>query len=456
MKRSGIAAACALLVATGAARPPFDPLPVLRDYIRIDTSNPPGNELQAARFLKGILDREGIEAEIVEFAPGRADLVARLKGDGSKKALILSHHMDVVRAERARWTVDPFGAAIDGGYLYGRGALDMKTTGILELATLIRLKREGVPLARDVVFIGTADEEVEAKGMQALISKRPDLFASAELSLTEGDVIDAKGGRVRSWNVSVAEKSVLWLKVTAVGRGGHGSTPPTEGSAVDALVAALDRIRKLETPIRVSPDVQRYFAALSGTFPGLPAEKLQHLASSLRDDPAFRSAFLAEPERAARVRDTIAITVLSGGPQTNVIPSEAWAHLDCRLLPGEDPRAVIESIRVAIDNPAITIEPLQPVVAASASPTDTELFRAIETTAASLAPGVPVVPTLLTSWTESALLRPLGIQAYGFDPLALDEREAGLSHGDDERVSLENVIRGAAILYAIVKDTAAK
>ncbi len=456
MRCARIVAACSLVIATAASPRRFDPLPVLRDYIRIDTSNPPGNELQAARFLKSVLDREGIEAEIVEFARGRADLVARLKGDGSKKALILSHHMDVVRADRARWTVDPFGAVIENGYLYGRGALDMKTTGILELATLIRLKREGVPLARDVVFIGSGDEEVEAKGMQALIAKRPELFASAELSLTEGDVIDAKGGRVRSWNVSIAEKSVLWLKVTARGRGGHGSTPPAEGSAVDTLIAALDRIRRHETPIRVSPEVQRYFAALAGSFPGLPPDKLSHLESSLRDDPAFRKAFLSEPERAARVRDTIAITMLSGGPQTNVIPSEAWAHLDCRLLPGGDPRAVIETIRAAIDDPAIVVEPLQPSVAASASRTDTDLFRAIEKAAASLAPGVPVVPTLLTSWTESALLRPLGIQAYGFDPLTLDEKEAGLSHGDDERVSLENITRGAAILYAIVKDTAAK
>ena len=452
-----IAAAIPLLLVAVAPGPPsFDPLPVLRDYIRIDTSNPPGNELETASFLKDILDREGIEAEIVTFAPGRADLVARLRGDGSKKALILSHHMDVVHADRSRWTTDPFGAAIEGGYLYGRGALDMKTTGILQLATLIRLKRENVPLARDVVFIGTADEEVEAKGLQALIAKRPELFAGAELSLTEGDVIDAKGGRVRSWNVSVAEKAVLWLKLTAKGRGGHASTPPAEGTAVDALVRALDRVRRYETPIRVSPEVQRYFSALSRSFPGLAAEKLDHLETSLHDDPAFRRAFLAEPERAARVRNTIAITVLQGAPQTNVIPSEAFAHLDCRVLPGEKPDTLIAAIRAAIDDPGIAIEPLQPVVTASSSGTNTPLFRAIEAEAAREAPGVPVVPTLLTSWTESALLRPLGIAAYGFDPLALDEKEAALSHGDDERVSLENVRQGAAILYAVVKATAAR
>jgi acetylornithine deacetylase/succinyl-diaminopimelate desuccinylase-like protein len=441
--------------APATAPQPFEILPVLRDYLKIDTSNPPGNEAATASFLKAILDREGIPAELVEVAPGRADLVARLSGNGSKRALILTHHMDVVHADRARWTTDPFGAEIKNGYLYGRGSLDMKTTGILELATLIRLKREGTPLARDVIFIGTADEEVEALGMQTLIKKRPELFAGAELSLNEGDVIDARGGHVRSWSVSVAEKAVLWLKLTAKGPAGHASTPPQGGTAVTSLIAALDRLARHETRISVSPAVQRYFAALKSSFPPLAADKLANLEVSLHDDPAFRKAFLADGERAARVRNTIAITVLQGGPQTNVIPSEAIAHVDCRLLPGQDPDAMIAEVRAALDDPSIAIEPLQPVVATSASGTDTELFRAIEHAAARLAPGIPVVPTLLTSWTESALLRPLGIQAYGFDPLALDEKEAGLSHGDDERVSLDNVARGAEIMYAIVRETAA-
>lgn len=449
-----LAALLLVLSASTAHAQPFDPLPALRDYLRIDTSNPPGNEAAAAAFLKAILDREGIPAELVEVAPGRADLVARLKGNGSKKALILTHHMDVVHVDRARWTVEPFGAEIKDGYLYGRGSLDMKTSGILQLAALIRLKREGTPLSRDVVFIGTADEEVEAAGMQALVKARPELFAGAELSLTEGDVIDMRGGRVRSWNVSVAEKAVLWLKLTAHGPAGHASTPPQGGTAVTSLIAALDRIARHQTPLHVSPAVQRYFTALAGSFPGLAPGKLAHLEASLRDDPAFRKAFLADGERAARVRNTIAITVLQGGPQTNVIPSEAVAHLDCRLLPGQDPEAFIAEIHEVLDEPSIAIEPLQPVVATSASGTDTDLFRAIEKVAGRRAPGIPVVPTLLTSWTESALLRPLGIQAYGFDPLALDEREAGLSHGDDERVSLDNLTQGAAIMYDIVREAA--
>ncbi|HJQ98988.1 MAG TPA: M20/M25/M40 family metallo-hydrolase, partial [Candidatus Polarisedimenticolaceae bacterium] len=229
---TGLVLAAAIAAAPTAA-PAFDLVGTLRDYLRIDTSNPPGNERKAAEFLKSILDREAIPAEIVDLEPGRACLVARLAGSGSKKALILSHHMDVVHAERTSWTVDPFAAEIRDGYLYGRGALDMKTTGILQLATLIRLKREGVALDRDVIFLGTADEEVGASGMTALIEKRPEIFANAALSLTEGDVIDARGGGgVRAWNVSVAEKSPLWLELTATGAAGHASTPPTGGTAV--------------------------------------------------------------------------------------------------------------------------------------------------------------------------------------------------------------------------------
>jgi acetylornithine deacetylase/succinyl-diaminopimelate desuccinylase-like protein len=433
--------------------PPFDPLPVLRDYLRIDTSNPPGNERAAAEFLKAILDREGIPAELVEVAPGRADLVARLSGDGSKRALLLTHHMDVVQADRAKWTADPFGAEIRDGFLYGRGTLDMKTTAIVELAALVRLKREKIPLCRDVVYIGTADEEIDALGMQKLIDARPEIFRGAELSLTEGAAIDLRGNRERSWNVSTAEKAVLWLKLTARGRGGHASIPPAEGTAVTSLVRALDRLAHHEMPIVVLPAVQAYFAALADRFDGLDPAKLRSLGASLSTDAAFRAAFLSDPERAAQVRNTIAITVLRGGPQTNVIPSEASAEVDCRLLPGQDPKAVIEEIRAAVADPAIEIVPLQPVVATSASPTGTDLYRAIVATAARVSPGVPVVPALLTSWTESALLRPLGIAAYGFEPIARDADEARRAHGDDERIALANVTREGEILFAIVKRT---
>lgn len=432
-----------------------DPLPLLQEYLRIDTSNPPGNEMKTARFLEKLLAKDGITSEIIEIAPGRADLIARIKGDGSKKALLLFSHMDVVQADRARWTVDPFAATIKDGYLYARGSLDMKTTGLLQALTMIRLKREAAPLARDVVLIASSDEEVDSIGMTKLITMRPELFKEIELGLTEGDTIDVENGRVRSWNVDVSEKAALWLRLTATGEAGHGSIPFKKGNAVESLLAALERVRRYESPLQVQPTVARYFAALKGQFPGLPAERLASLDASLRD-PAFRDAFLAERERAALVRNTIAITVLKGGPQTNVIPSTASAELDCRLLPGQDPEAFTKEIAGIIDDPTIKIESITPVFPASASATDSDLFRAIEKAAAKHDPGVPVVPTILTGWTESSLMRPLGIASYGFEPYALDKDETRRTHGDDERISLENVRRAAGIFYEIVKEAAGK
>src|SRR5262245_61642870 len=433
----------------------IDPLPLLQDYLRIDTSNPPGNEMKTARFLEALLAKDGIPSEILEIAPGRADLIARIKGDGSKKALLLFSHMDVVQADRSRWTVDPFAATIQDGYLYARGSLDLQPQGFLQALAMTRLKREGVPLARDVVLLATSDEEVDSIGMTKLIEMRPDLFKGIELGITEGDTIDVENGRTRSWSVDVSEKAALWLRLTATGEAGHGSIPFRKNNAVESLLAALEKVRRYETPLMVLPTVARYFAALKGQFPDLPADRLATLEESLRD-PGFREKFLAERERAALVRNTIAITVLKGGPQTNVIPSTASAELDCRLLPGQDPGAFTKEIEKVVADPTIKIESITPVFPASSSATDSDLFRAIEKAAAKHDPGIPVVPTILTGWTESSLMRPLGIASYGFEPYALDKEENRRTHGDDERISLENVRRAAQILYEIVRDTAAR
>ncbi|MFN7966794.1 MAG: M20/M25/M40 family metallo-hydrolase [Acidobacteriota bacterium] len=435
--------------APAAAPATFDVLPALQQYLQIDTQNPPGNELKAAQFLKAILDREGIENELLEIAPGRACLWARLKGDGSQPGLILSHHMDVVQVERARWTVDPFAAVIKDGYLYGRGTLDMKTTGILHLATLLRLEREKIPLARDVILLATADEEVDALGMSALIKRRPELFRNVAFSLTEGEVIDEVDGAVRSYNVDISEKAAVWLRLTAKGRAGHGSVPFKQDNAVESLLAALERVRRYESPVVVLPAIARYYARLADRFDGLAPDSLRNLSRAMNDE-AFRTAFLATPERAAQVRNTISITVLKGGPQTNVIPGEASAELDCRLLPGQDPAAFIAAIQALIADPNVTVSTISPVIGASASPIDSALMHAIESVAREVDPGVPVATTILTGWTESSLLRPLGIQAYGFEPYRISQQENRRVHGDDERISLENIQRGGEILYRVV------
>ena len=452
------------MLAGGIARAgSADPIPLLQRYIRIDTSNPPGNEAGAAAFFKELLEAHGIPAAIDAFgspSATRANVLATLPAAGAgeadtrRRALLLFNHMDVVQADPQRWSVGPFSGELREGYVYGRGALDMKTTGLLQALALIRLKEEGVPLRRDVIFLGTAGEEAGSEGMRRMIDTRPDLFERVAFALTEGDNIRVERGRTQAWGVDVAEKVTAWLKLTSHGVAGHASVPSGEDNPVVRLVRALDRVSRHETQVKVLPAVAASYAALADRYTDLDAAKLRSLERSLRDDPVFRSAFLSEPDRAATVTNTISITVLQGGPQTNVIPSIAVAHLDCRLLPGEDPASFADEIRKVIADPNITVEPLIEAVAATTSPTSGPLYGAIESAARRYAPGVPVAPSLLTSWTESSLLRPLGIASYGFEPYALDEREVALSHADDERISVENVKMGFEILYAIVKEAA--
>ena len=436
-----------------------DPLITLQKYLKIDTSNPPGNEAAAASFFKELLEQHGIHATIYPMAPGRANVMARLPASPTgpmtgRQALLLFNHMDVVQADASRWSVPPFSAEIRNGYLYGRGTLDMKTTGLLQALTLIRLKEEAVVLTRDLIFLGTADEEAGNDGMRWMIEHQPVLFSGIEMALTEGDNIRVEKGSEGVWGVDVAEKITAWLKLTAYGKAGHASVPTGDDNPVVRLVHVLDKVSRYETPVRVLPSVAAYYAALAGEFSDLEPAKLRSLDQSLREDTAFRTAFLSNPDRAASVRDTISITVLQGGPQTNVIPSTAVAHLDCRLLPGSDPVAFADKIRALIADPNVMVEPLIEPVASVASSTGSPLYRAIESVAHRFNPKARVVPSLLTSWTESSLLRPLGIDSYGFEPYALDDIEVSLSHSDDERISLENVRSGFEIMYAIVRETA--
>ncbi|HET6371986.1 MAG TPA: M20/M25/M40 family metallo-hydrolase [Candidatus Polarisedimenticolia bacterium] len=457
---------CAVPTVPSAGAATADPLTLLQRYLRIDTSNPPGHEIDAAIFFKELLESHGIPATIYPCGPPeqrRANVIARLPATGpapraGRRALLLFNHLDVVQAERAGWSVDPFAGLARDGYIYGRGALDMKTTGLLQALALIRLKQDKVPLSRDVIFLGTADEEDGSTGMRWMLENHPRLFDEVELALTEGDNIrverGAAGPAVQAWGVDVAEKLTAWIKLTAHGQGGHASVPTGEDNPVVRLVRALDRVSRHETPVTVLPSVAAYYAALADRFAPLPADKLRRLPVSLNEDAAFRAAFLSDPDRSATVRNTISITVLSGGPQTNVIPSTAFAHLDCRLLPGESVDRFFEEIRGVIADPNITLEPLLDAGVSVSPSSDSDLWRAILNVARRRAPGVPVVPSLLTSWTESSLLRPLGIQSYGFEPYALDEREVALSHADDERISADNVREGFEILYDIVKETA--
>lgn len=431
--------------------PPYEELALrqLQAYLQIETTNPPGNELAAARFFQEWFTREGIPVEVFEFAPGRANLIARLRGDGSRRPLILLNHMDVVSSDPERWRVPPFSGAVLDGYVYGRGALDMKGEGLLQAVVFVLLHRAKVPLKRDVLFVATADEEVAMQGAQWLIQNHRDLLAQAEYLLTEGGFNLVEDDQVKYIGVDTAEKAPYWLRLRATGKPGHGSRPQRD-AASHRLARALARVVDWETPIKILPGVEKFFRDLAPLQTGARAEQLRNLRAAI-EDRAFRSWLTGDDMYNYLVRNTISLTVLEGSKQTNVIPGEAIAHLDVRLLPGEDPETFRAELRRVLADDTIAIEPVQQVRAANSSPIDTELFRAIERAAARHAPRTVVTTRMLSGYTESALFRPLGITCYGFSPFLLTREENAATHGDNERISVENVRRGLRLLYDVVE-----
>ena len=427
---------------------------LLQSYIRIDTTNPPGRERLAADFFREIFEREGIENRIYDLGGGRANILARLPGSGARRPILLLNHMDVVPAEPSRWTVPPFSGEIRDGYVWGRGATDMKGTAICQLMTLLLLKRGHVPLERDVLFLGTADEEEgRENGVQAMIDRFPDALRQAEFVLTEGNTISVADGKTVSWDVDVTEKSALWLRVTASGKAGHASIPEPDG-AVPRLIRGLSRILDWETPVRLIPAVEEYFRQISGTEKGALRKALADPAAALRD-PAARAELLADPFRNACLRATISITGLEGSDKINVIPGEASASLDCRLLPGDDPRRFRREVERIAADPTLRFEVHGEVEPATESPIDTDLFRAIQKARDRFEPGVPVLTPPLTSSTDATRLRQAGMVVYGFEPFRLAEDD-DRSHGDDERLSLANVRFGTEVTYAVVSEVAGK
>lgn len=403
---------------------------LLSDYIRIDTTNPPGNEIRAAEFLAERFRREGIETKVFESEPGRGTVLARLPGTGKAKPIVLLNHLDVVAADRDAWQHDPFAGSIEGGFVHGRGALDCKGVGVTEALTLILLKRAGVQLDRDVIFLGTANEEAGGNaGAGWFVEHHLDELRGAEFVLNEGGHIRTENGR-RIYEVSVAEKTPCWLRLRTEGKAGHGSTPPAS-TAVTRLLAALGRLAAYDPDLQVTEEVQAYFTALAENEDPETAAHYRDLPAALQD-VGFREEFLADPRNAALVRNTITPTVLEASQKTNVIPGEASAELDCRLLPGQDPDAFVAKVREVIGDNDVAIDVLLNFPPSS-SPQETTLFRAIRKIAEF--EQAPVVPTVLRGFTDAHYFRRNGVVVYGFLPLDISPEEASTMHGNDERLS---------------------
>ncbi len=427
---------------------------LLRRYLMIDTTNPPGNEADGATFLAAVLERGGIASEIVESKPGRANLMARLTGDGSLPGIVLHHHIDVVYADRRYWTVDPFGGVIRDGYLYGRGAIDMKSTGIMHLAALLAIKRARVRLKRDLVLLATADEEAGSLyGAQFIADQRRDWLAGAEYAISELGGIEAHAGfKAPLGHIVISEKTGLPLALTAKSAPGHGSMPWPD-TAPNRLIRALNRLLAAERPLRVLPEVQEYFARLASVLPEDQGAGYDDLQKSLAD-AAFRARFLTNRLHAAMVRTTFAVTMLKGSEKSNVIPPEASATIDCRMLAGDDPQEIVGWIRRVIDDDRVEVTITGEAKVPNLSPADTELYKALADTLRRRAPGAVVAPEILVAFTDNWVFRRCGLHGYGWSPFIMDEGEWHRVHGNDERLSLENIRAGARAYVEMLLDVA--
>jgi acetylornithine deacetylase/succinyl-diaminopimelate desuccinylase-like protein len=432
---------------------------LLSQYLRINTTNPPGNEIVAARWLAGLLEREGIEVRVFEPRPGKANLYARLRGDGSARPIILLNHMDVVLASPEYWQVDPFGGVVKDGYVWGRGALDMKGEGIAHLMTMLILKRANIPLKRDVILLATADEEIGAGvGAAWLVEHQAELFRDAEFLLNEGGTTRANGrGGVDYYGVGTTEKSPFWLDMTARGTAGHGSRP-TPDNPVHRLIRALQRIADWSgrSPVVVTPVVERYFRDLAPLErDSLPRRWFSDIRAALRDSTALR-AITADITYNALLRNTISITGLKGSDKTNVIPPIATAVLDVRLLPGQDPAAFLAELTRVIGDTAVSLRPQGPNWSATESPVDTEMFRAIAAAARARHPDAIVTTPMLAGFTDSHYFRRMGIASYGIGPFPLTQADARGVHGNDERLSVEAIRFGVRFVYDVVTRVAGR
>ncbi len=431
---------------------------VLQRYLRVDTVNPPGNETAGAEYLKAELAKDGLDAVIYEFAPGRGSLVARLKASApsGEKPLCLLSHIDVVPAEADKWPAEtgPLSGELKDGMVWGRGALDMKGMGALELQTFRLLARRHVTLHRDVILLAVADEEVAEGGMKLMVNEHwPELDC--------GHVINEGGFGLKgllnegqtTFAISVGEKGVLWLRVVAEGEAGHGSTP-TDNRAPMRLVQAVERLAARKPTPRIQPAMYELLRRAGEKSGGASGFVMQRPA--LVDQFAMKK-LMSKPTTRAAVTDTCQVTGFEGkGSAPNVIPSEAAAIVDCRLLPGTTPDALekeLTELMKGIDG--IRIERVQGFEAA-VSEVDDVFFDALARNALRGRTDAIAGPVISPGFTDSILARGKGARAYGFVPFEISPEELATLHGRDERVSVANVHRGLEVLFRAVVDTAAK
>jgi len=421
----------------------------LIDLVRLDTSNPPGNENRVAEYLKQVADSHGIPCELTGSDPRRQNFVARLKGNGKLRPLLLMAHSDVVPADRSQWTVDPFSAENRNGYIYGRGTQDDKSLLAAELAVMIEIKRRNIKLSRDLILLAEADGEAGSTGIEWML--QPQHRIDAEFAINEGGfILETKDGP-KLFEVTTTEKIPTRIILTAKGAAANGSMPRAD-NAVLHLVEAVDKLARADQPVRLNPTTRRYFRELAR----LPEYAWLDPIGRKLDDPATAQAAATQirardPELDAMLHTTVVPTMLRAGNKINVIPNSAEAQLDVRRMPTETREEVIARFKQVINDPAVDIAlaPGQQMPAAEPSSMTTPLYHAMERAVARVYPHDVVVPYMARESTDGSFLRSHGMAVYGV-PVFVREGADSREHGNDERISPRNLEDGVELLWQMV------
>src|SRR5262245_7047614 len=451
--------AVASLLAQRPANPNWDTLrpEILQHYrslVQLDTTS--GHETRAVEYLKKVLEGEGIPTQTFALNPARANLVARLKGNGSRRPLLILAHTDVVGVAREKWTVDQFGAVLKGGHIWGRGSKDNKPVLAANLMAMLMLKRLGVQLDRDVIFLAESGEEadLEGVGMNYMVREH---FAEidAEFAMTEGGGADIDVGRVTRVNIGTAEKVPARVRLVATGTAGHGSVPRLDNPLIH-LGAAIQKVGLWQTPMRLNETTRSYFEKLAAISPPDRAAIYKALLDPKTADGAQRFLREHSPGEYSMLRTSVVPTILKAGVGANVIPSDAEATIDIRALPDENVPAFYAEMAKVIDDPAIKIDPVPATRPASpASKLTTEMYQAMERAAKAIYPNATVIPSMSTGASDMAQLRAKGIQSYGVGPASTQEDQLNYpAHGDVERLAESSLYPFVQYVWNVVMEVA--
>jgi acetylornithine deacetylase/succinyl-diaminopimelate desuccinylase-like protein len=429
-----------------------------RALVQIDTSNPPGNEVKIVEYLEKVLASEGIPSTRFALDPNRPNLVARLKGNGSKRPVLMLAHTDVVGVQRDKWPVDPFGAVLRDGYVWGRGTTDDKDNLTASLMTLLLIKRSGAALERDLIFLAESGEEADPTGVgiRFMVDRHFDEI-NAEFAIAEGNGATIENGRVRTVEISTSEKVPRRVRLIATGTSGHGSVPRLD-NAVTHLASAVEKVGTWETPMRLNATTRMYFEKLASISTPERAARYRSLLDPQRAAAAQRYLAEHEPVHYSALRTSLVPTMLRAGLGVNVIPSTAEAVIDIRILPDEDFPALIAGMSARIGDPAIAIEPLsvtRPV--ASPSPIDSSMYGALEHAAVRVFAGSTVLPGMMNGATDMAQLRAKGVSSYGVGPaMTSDDFVQHGWHSDVERLSEASLYQFVEFVWTAVREVAVK